>query len=392
MKILLKKATLINDKSVFHNKKVDILIDDGLLSKIDNNIDVVADQLINLEELYVSSGWFDPNISFGEPGFEERETLENGLLTAARSGFTNVLLNPNTNPKTSTLADVNHLIQSTLSHTTKLYVSAVLSEKKYGKKMASLYDMHLAGAKAFGNFNETITNPNELKIALDYIQTFDGIIQSYPIDKKLCENGQIHEGEISVKLGLKGIPSISESVPLARDIQILEYTQGKIHIPYISTEKSVDLIRQAKKKGLNISCAVGVPHLLFTDKKLIDFDPNFKIIPPLRTDTAKNALREGLLDGTIDMITSLHQPINPESKDLDFVQSEPGCIGLEACLVILQDIFPLEKIISFLTRGKKRFGIQDHNFKLNTPADLTPFTPKGNGIFSDKNIHSSNKN
>ena len=227
MKILLKKATLINDKSVFHNKKVDILIENGLLSKIDNNIDVDANQLINLEELHVSSGWFDPNISFGEPGFEERETLENGLLTAAKSGFTHVLLNPNTNPKTSTLADVNHLIQSTLSQTTKLHVSAVLSEKKYGKKMASLYDMHLAGAKAFGNFNETITNPNELKIALDYIQTFDGIIQSYPIDKKLCENGQIHEGEISVKLGLKGIPSISESVPLARDIQILEYTEGK---------------------------------------------------------------------------------------------------------------------------------------------------------------------
>ena len=392
MKILLKKATLINDKSVFHNKKVDILIENGLLSRIDNSIDVKADKLINFEELYVSSGWFDPNISFGEPGFEERETLENGLLTAAKSGFTHVLLNPNTNPKTSTLADVNHLIQSTLSQTTKLHVSAVLSEKKDGNKMASLYDMHIAGAKAFGNFNETIIDPNELKIALDYVQTFDGIVQSYPINKKLCKNGQIHEGEISVKLGLKGIPSISESIPLARDIQILEYTEGKIHIPYVSTEKSVDLIRQAKKKGLNISCAVGIPHLLFTDKKLIDFDPNFKIIPPLRTDTDKNALREGLLDGTIDMITSMHQPINPELKDLDFVESEPGSIGLEACFVVLQDKFPIEKIISFLTRGKKRFGIEDHNFKLNTPADLTLFTPKGNGIFSDKNLYSTNKN
>ena len=160
MRILLKKATLINDKSVFHNKKVDILIENGLLSKIANNIEADANQLINLEELYVSSGWFDPNISFGEPGFEERETLENGLITAAKSGFTHVLLNPNTNPKTSTLADVNHLIQSTLSQTTKLHVSAVLSEKKYANKMASLYDMHIAGAKAFVNFNETINNPN----------------------------------------------------------------------------------------------------------------------------------------------------------------------------------------------------------------------------------------
>ena len=112
------------------------------------------------------------------------------------------MLKPNTNPKTSTLADVNHLIQSTLSHTTKLHVSAVLSEKNM-EKMASLYDMHIAGAKAFGNFNETIINPNELKIALDYMQTFDGIVQSYPIDKKLCKDGQIHEGEISVKLGLR---------------------------------------------------------------------------------------------------------------------------------------------------------------------------------------------
>ena len=149
MKILLKNATIINEKSSFHNQKLDLLIVDGILSKIENNIDSDADKIIELIDLHVSSGWFDPNVSFGEPGFEERETLKNGLFTAAKSGFTHVLLNPNTEPVLSTHADVSYLIQSTDSNTTKLHVSASLSKNSEGKQMASLYDMHKAGSRAY---------------------------------------------------------------------------------------------------------------------------------------------------------------------------------------------------------------------------------------------------
>ena len=392
MKILLKNATIINEKSSFHNQKLDLLIVSGILSKIENNIDSDADKIIELNDLHVSSGWFDPNVSFGEPGFEERETLKNGLFTAAKSGFTHILLNPNTEPVLSTHADVSYLIQSTDSNTTKLHVSASLSKNSEGKQMASLYDMHKAGSRAYGDFNLPVNNSNLLRIALDYVQSFDGIIQAYPIDLRLNNNGQIHEGIVSTNLGLKGIPYIAETAPLSRDLQLLEYTQGKLHIPYISCASSVNLIRLAKKKGLNVSCSVGIAHLLYTDEELIDFDTNYKIHPPIRSIEDQKALRQGLLDGTIDMVTSLHQPINTELKDLDFVSSEPGSIGLEAAFKVLQNQFPLEKVISFLTRGKKRFGIEENSFKLGSSADFTLFTPNGSGNFGIDELFSTSKN
>ena len=392
MKILLKNATFINEKSPFHNQKQDLFIVDGILSKIETQLDEEADRVIELKDLHLSSGWFDPNVSFGEPGFEERETLQNGLLTAAKSGFTHILLNPNTQPVISSHSDVSHIIQSTNSQTTALHISASLSEKAEGMQMASLYDMHKAGANAFGDFNQAISNPNLLRIALDYVQSFEGIIQAYPIDLRLQNSGQMHEGKVSTNLGLKGLPEVAETAPLARDLQLLEYTQGKLHIPYISSATSVDLIRTAKKKGLNVSCGAGIPHLLFTERELIDCDPNFKVTPPLRAMEDQKALREGLLDGTIDMVSSLHQPINPELKNLEFVQSEPGSIGLEAAFVVLQKQFPLEQVISFLTRGKKRFGIADPEIKIGAPADLSLFTPKGNGLLNKDDLYSSSKN
>lgn len=392
MKILLKNATIINEKSPFHNQKQDVLIVDGILSKIEPALEEDADQVIELEDLHLSSGWFDPNVSFGEPGFEERETLENGLLTAAKSGFTHILLNPNTQPVISSHSAVSHLIQATSKQTTALHISATLSENADGLQMASLYDMHKAGAIAFGDFNQAISNPNLLRIALDYVQSFEGIIQSYPIDLRLQNNGQIHEGTVSTNLGLKGLPEVAETATLARDLQLLEYTHGRLHIPCISSAASVDLIRTAKKKKLNVSCGVGISHLLFSDNELLDFDPNFKVLPPLRGIEDQKALREGLLDGTIDMVSSLHQPVNPERKDLEFVQSEPGSIGLEAAFVVLQKQFPLEQVIAFLTRGKKRFGIADPEIKIGMPADLSLFTPKGSGYFDVEAIFSTSKN
>lgn len=392
MKILLKNATIINEKSSFHNQKLDLLLENGILARIDSKIEIEVDKVIELKDLHVSTGWFDPNVSFGEPGFEERETLENGLLTASKSGFTHVLLNPNTDPVLSSHSDVSFLIRNTGAYTTKLHVSSALSKNSEGKQMAPLYDMHKAGSCAFGDFNLPISNPNLLRVALDYIQGFDGIIQAYPIDNSLNNNGVINEGIVSTNLGLKGIPYISETAPLSRDLQLLEYTKGKLHIPYLSSAHSVRLIKKAKEKGLNVSCSVGIAHLLYTDNELLDFNPNYKILPPLRSIEDQKALREGLLDGTIDMVTSLHQPINPELKDLDFVNSMPGSIGLEAVFKVLQNQFPLEKVISFLTRGKNRFGIEERNFELGSSADLTLFTPFGSSTLDYDEIYSSSKN
>ena len=327
-----------------------MLVIDGLLTQIEDQIKVEDAIVIDKKDLHLSSGWFDSCVSFGEPGYEERETLANGLLTAAKSGFTHIVLNPDTHPALDSLTDVSHLSTVTrLNHCTA-YQCHFQSPRE---KTQLLFEMHKAGAIAFGDFNTTLKNPNLLRIALDYVQSFDGLIQAYPLDSNLSNGGQMHEGEVSTNLGLKAIPHIAETSTLARDIQLLEYTQGRMHIPYISTAESVELIRNAKKKGLKISCGVAVAHLHATEEDLMDFDANFKIIPPLRSSKDQRALREGLLDGTIDMVTSLHQPLNPELKDLEFVRAKEGSIGLEASFGILLNYFPLVKVISFLTRGKK---------------------------------------
>jgi len=392
MKILLKNTTILHEKSPFHNQKKDVLVIDGILSQVENQIEADDAERIEIEDLHLSSGWFDPSVSFGEPGFEERETLANGLLTAAKSGFTHIVLNPDTHPALDSLTDVSHLLQQAQGQTTTLHISASLSEASKGENLAPLYEMHKAGAVAFGDFNLPLTNPNLLRIALDYVQSFDGLIQAYPLDSNLSKGGQMHEGNISTNLGLKAIPPIAETSTLARDLQLLEYTQGRMHIPYLSSASSVDLIRQAKKKGLKVSCAVGVAHLHATEENLMDFDANFKVIPPLRSSKDQRALRDGLLDGTIDMVSSLHQPLNPELKDLEFVRAKEGSIGLEAVFGILLHYFPLEKVISFLTRGKKAFKIKDSGFEIGSPADLTLFSPKGSRTLETTDLYSTSKN
>ncbi len=392
MKILLKNATLIHEKSPFHNQKKDVLVVDGILTQIEDQITEEDAIHIALEDLHLSSGWFDPCVSFGEPGYEERETLANGLLTAAKSGFTQIILNPDTHPSLDSFTDVSHLLQQAQNQTTALHISASLSQNSQGENLAPLFEMHRAGAIAFGDFNQTLKNPNLLRIALDYVQSFDGLIQAYPLDSNLSNNGQMHEGEVSTNLGLKAIPHVAETTSLARDIQLLEYTQGRMHIPYISTATSVELIRNAKKKGLNISCGVPIAHLHATEENLMDFDANFKIIPPLRNSKDQRALREGLLDGTIDMVTSLHQPLNPELKDLEFVRSKEGSIGLEAAFGILLNYFPLDKTISFLTRGKAAFKIKNSGFKVGSTADFTFFSPKGSSTLEKTHLHSTSKN
>lgn len=392
MNILLKNATLIDEKSAFHNQKKDVFIQEGIITAIEDHIDSDADHVINRENLHLSSGWFDPSVCFGEPGFEERETLQNGLETAAKSGFTHIVLNPNTEPVIDSHADVSHLLKCNQQNTTALHISAALSEGSKGQKMASLSDLNKAGACAFGDFNRAITNPNLIRIALDYVQHFKGLIQAYPMDEALYSHGQMHEGIVSTNLGLKGIPVIAETSILSRDLQILSYTNGKLHIPFISCNESVQIIRAAKKNGADVTCGVGIAHLVFTEKELNDFDARFKIVPPLRTEADQRALREGLLDGTIDMVTSLHQPLNSEIKALEFVSAAEGSIGLEAAFGILMNVFPLEKVVAFLTRGKGRFGIPNKGIVPGQIADLSLFNPQGNRKFSVKDIYSTSKN
>lgn len=283
MKLLIKSAKVIQPSSEFHQQQVDILIEDGVIASIKPKIDERADQILEIENLHLSEGWFDSSVSFGEPGYEERETLENGLLTAAKSGFTQLGLNSNINPIADHASALNFLQKENEKQAVRVYPIAALTKHSEGKDLAEVYDMHNAGAVSFYDYKKPVNNPNLLKIALQYVQNFDGLVQSFPLDESIAHKGYVHENKQSTILGLKGIPSFAEELQISRDLHILEYTEGKLHIPTLSTKKAVALIREAKKKGLDVSCSVAVHQLVFHNDKLETFNSHFKVMPPLRS-------------------------------------------------------------------------------------------------------------
>ena len=393
MKLIIRNAKIIDPTSPFHNQTTDLLIVDGCLQKIEKtlpNPDNIEE--LQLENLHVSQGWFDSSVSLGEPGFEERETLANGLLVAAKSGFTAVALQPNTNPVIDNQSQINFVLSKAKNAATELYPIGALSKASEGTDMAEMFDMKNAGAIAFGDYNKSISNANLLKIALQYVQDFDGLLIAFCQDNTLKGHGVVHEGIVSTRLGLKGIPSLAEELQVARNLFLLEYTGGKLHIPTISTQKSVALIKEAKAKGLQVTCSVAVHNLFLTDEKLDDFDTLFKVLPPLRSETDRQALLEGIHDGTIDMITSDHNPIDIEHKKMEFDGARYGTIGLESAFASLLTVLPLELVIEKLTAGKATFGIDSHSIIEGAKASLSLFNPDGNAVFQKENILSKSKN
>ena len=376
MKLIIREAKIIDSQSPFHNQIVDLKIEGDLITEIGNSIPKNDDyEELKFENLHVSQGWFDSSVSFGEPGFEDRETIENGLNIAAKSGFTGVALQPNSYPIIDNQSQINFVKSKANGFATQLFPIGALTKNSEGKDLAELFDMKNAGAVAFGDYGKSIENANLFKIALQYVQDFDGLVIAFSQDENLKGNGIANEGENAMKLGLKGIPNLAEELQIARNLFLLEYAGGKLHVPTISTSKSVELIKAAKEKGLDVTCSVAVHHLVLTDNMLENFDTRFKIAPPLRTDSDRLALIAGVIDGTIDMITSDHNPIDIENKKMEFDLAKNGTIGLESAFGALLNVLPLEKIIQKLTLGKSRFITDNQIINENKIANLTFFNP-----------------
>jgi len=390
MSIILKSAKVINAESKYNGTQQDILISEGKIVKIAKSISDKNARIIDIKDLHVSNGWFDSSVSFGEPGFEERETIENGGIVASKSGFTDVVLNSNTNPVIDSQAGISFVKSKNSS--CNIHPLGALTISSESKEMAELFDMKNAGAVGFYDYKKPIINSNLLKISLQYSQAFNSLIMSFPLDKSIAKNGIINEGEISVNYGIKGIPNFSEEIQINRDLHILEYTGGNLHIPTISTKKSLDLIKKAKEKGLNVTCSVAIHNLTFNEAKLKDFDTRFKVLPPLRTEKDRLALVKGVKDGVIDLVTSDHCPIDVENKKTDIDNAEYGTIGLESFFGSLLNLFTLEETIKILTRGRKLFNIENFDFKEGSEARLSLFKISKEFEFSKSHIKSKSKN
>lgn len=393
MKILIREAKIIDSKSPFHQQIVDVKISDGLIEKIGKNL--AKDSLykeISHANLHLSQGWMDSSVSLGEPGYEDRETISNGLQVAAKSGFTAIALQPNSFPVIDNQSQIHFVKQKAAQSATDLFPIGALTNNCEGTDLAELFDMKNAGAVAFGDYGQSLANANLLKIGLQYVQDFDGLVIAFCQDEKIKGSGVVNEGIVSTRLGLKGIPNLAEELIVARNLFILEYTGGKLHLPTISTAKSVDLIREAKAKGLQVTCSVAVSNLVLTDEKLDGFDTRFKLSPPLRTNEDRMALLAGVADNTIDIITSDHNPIDIEHKKMEFDGAKNGSIGLESAFGALLTVLPVETIVAKLTYAKSIFSIESSEIAEGKPANVTLFSTDGEWIFTKDAILSKSKN
>ena len=394
MNVLLRSARIIDSNSRYHKQVKDILIQNGMIVKIGKALEVPKNvKIVELKNLHVSAGWFDSSVSLGEPGYEERENIIHGLEVAAKSGFTKVAINPNTNPFIDNKSAVEFLIQKSSGSAVTLYPIANLTQKAEGRELAELFDMQNSGAIAFGDYNKSVDNVNLLKIALLYAQNFDGLVLSFPQDESIGAHGFVNESEQTTRLGLNAIPNLSEELQVSRDLAVLEYTGGKLHIPTISTSKSVQLIKNAKKKGLDVTCSIAAHHMFMTDEEIKSFDANYKVTPPLRTAKDVKSMIKGVHEGVIDMIVSDHNPIDIENKNVEFEKGVYGTIGMESLFGSIHKNLELETAISCLTENPcRRFNLPVSVIEEDQMADITLFDPDAEYIFEESDIKSKSKN
>ncbi|MGZ3885413.1 MAG: dihydroorotase [Bacteroidia bacterium] len=396
MNVLIKHARIIDPKSSFHNKTADILIEGGTIVQIKKGITASGVKTIEGDDLMVSVGWLDMQSNLCDPGFEHKEDLESGLKAAAAGGFTGICVVSGTNPPLHNKAQIEYLINRAKNSLTDVYPVGALSQKQEGHDLAELYDMKLAGAVAFSDYKKPVKDAGLVLRALQYSTNIDTLVMTHCDDKSISHEGQMNEGEMSTSLGLKGIPALAEELMLQRNIAVLEYTGGRLHIPAISTKGSAELIKKAKSNGLRITCGVAAHNLLLDDSALADFDTNYKVNPPLRSKKDVDALRKAVENGVIDVIVSDHCPQDVECKELEFDLADHGIIALQTAfptaLTALKGDYVETLVECFTTAPRSILGIEQPTIGEGAKANLTIFKTTEYSTLTEKEILSRSKN
>lgn len=393
MKLLIKQAKIVDSSSPFNGLIKDILIVDGIINSIEDSTSILADKVVQEENLHISTGWTDIFAHFCDPGYEYKETLETGAAAAAAGGFTDVMILPNTNPVVGSKSQVEYIVQKSKYLPVTIHPIGAITKNTEGKELTEMYDMQQSGAIAFSDGINSIQSPGILLKALQYLTAVNGTIIQIPDDKTISPQGLINEGIISTQLGLPGKPSIAEELMIARDIELVRYTNATIHFTGVSTQKSIELIAKAKSEGLNITCSTTPYHLLFNDEDLITYDTNLKVNPPIRNKTDMMALRSALQNGTIDCIASHHIPQNKDNKICEFENAKNGMIGLETLYGVIAQILTIERCIDILTVIPRNiFGLPEIKIVTQSPAKLTLFIPDNKYTYEENIIRSKSKN
>jgi dihydroorotase len=407
MSIIIRQAKVIDPQSKWHNKLVDITVTptsgskkgkvEMTASKGDGKASITREdhQVWDGESLFVSHGFIDIFADYREPGYEHKETIESGLRSAAAGGFTDVFLVPNTNPAVSTKSTVQYILQKANGGPVKIHPLGSITQNIEGKALAEMLDMHANGAIAFSDGWVPVQNANLMLKALEYARSFDGVLLQLPVDASLSAGGLMHEGVMSTRLGMAGIPILAETILIHRDIELLRYTDSKLHVTGVSTAEGVDMIRKAKAEGLKITCSVTPYHLALTDESLNTYDSVFKVTPVLRSEADRQALINGLNDGTIDCIASHHRPHEWDAKAKEFEYASDGMSVQELAFSIVYTAVgkqvPLERIIeAFTVQPANIFGL--HPGAIEVSPSLSLFTTSGSSSLSREDVQSASLN
>ena len=393
---LFKNVTLVDRSYPSTSDKVDVFISEGIIRKIGVNLLAPDAKVIAMEDLHVSIGWMDIGASHGDPGEEHRESLSSLRATAAAGGFTALAPWPDTHPRVDNKAAIHYLTQLNHQEAVEIFPIASLSEKGEGKEMAELMDLHKAGAIGFSDGLKPVDNAGLFYRALKYTIGFDGICIHFPMDFNLAVDGQIHEGRISALLGLPGIPDVAEDLMIQRDLSLLDYADGKLLLWGLSSKAGVDRLRKSDRLNQSLFASVPIFNLVYSENDLESFDVNFKMMPPLRTENDKMALKEAVLDGTIQVISSNHLPWESEHKKLEFPYASFGSISLQHVFQMLRTHFPelpLINIVDILACHSRRiFKVDIPVIQEGAKANLTFFLPNAKAVIQKDDNTSLSEN
>lgn len=395
MSLLIKRVKIIDKQSARHGAIADILIENGIITKIESDIEHTNATVWQPTDACVSIGWLDLGTQVGDPGYEHKEDLQSATAAAAAGGFTSIACASNTHPVIHSKSEVLYIKNLTRSNLVDVYPIGAVSKNGAGEDLAELYDMHRAGAIAFSDGHHPVQNNGLMLRSLLYAKSFDGLILNHPHDNAIAGKGYVHEGIISTSLGLKGIPALSEEMMVQRDLHLVEYSEAKLHFFNISSAGSVALIQAAKHRGLKVTASVNPMNLVFDDSVLMDFDTNYKVYPPLRSKRHLMALIKGLKDGTIDLICTNHTPQAIENKHLEFAYADFGVIMLDTAYAVLNTYLELSQDIlveKLAVNPRQLLDLDQPTIEIGAKANLTIFEPSTKWTFTRESIQSKSHN
>lgn len=392
MKITIKGAQIIAPGSSNHGKVTNVIIDKGRIAAIGKKAE---GEIIEAEGMLLTPGWFDMRAHFNDPGNENKEDLTTGLKAAAAGGFTGVAVLPNTDPVIDSKNDIKYIKSQNINSVTSAYPYGAVTKGCNGEELTEMIDLSHAGAVAFTDGLVPVWHTDILLKTLQYLQPYNKVLINKAEDKWLNMFGQMHEGRVSTYLGLKGMPALGEELMVSRDLDILRYAGGKLHFSVISTAGALEIIKKAKKEGLNVTCDIASYQPLLSDDLLTDYDTNLKVNPPLRDKVANKKLVKALKEGTIDVLTSNHIPQDSESKKLEFDLAEFGITGLQtfgANLVELSSSVNWDTLIEKVAINPRNLlNIPVPEVEEGSLAELTLFDPFKVWIYDNSsNLSKSN--